>query len=237
MHRRSLITSASRFSQDLQITDMELPLAFVGATMNLLMLIAQCIVVTIQSHYAGFAILAIAIVIGFFHEFYLRTSRRLRVMDIEARSPVLSLLLESLDGLATVRAYGWASWYLRRGIEVLERSQVPFHFLQSAQVTLNLSVDLFVATLALVVICIAVVLRNTSGGSLGLALFSIVGLGQSVKGVVFFWTSLEITLGAVARIRDFTQDTQSEHDSDTKPAAEWPSRGEIRFNQVTLTHS
>ncbi|KAG7426199.1 ABC transporter gloK [Fusarium oxysporum f. sp. raphani] len=227
----------NRFSQDLQITDMELPLAFVGATMNLLMLIAQCIVVTIQSHYAGFAILAIAVVIGFFHEFYLRTSRRLRVMDIEARSPVLSLLLESLDGLATVRAYGWAAWYLRRGIEVLERSQVPFHFLQSAQVTLNLSVDLFVATLALVVISIAVVQMNTSGGSLGLALFNIVGLGQSVKGVVFFWTSLEITLGAVARIRDFTQDTHSEHESDTKPPAEWPSRGEIHFSDVTLTHS
>ncbi|KAF5687004.1 major facilitator family transporter [Fusarium denticulatum] len=225
------------FFGDLQITDMELPLAFVGATMNLLMLIAQCIVVTIQSHYAGFAILAIAVVIGFFHEFYLRTSRRLRVMDIEARSPVLSLLLESLDGLATVRAYGWASWYLRRGIEVLERSQVPFHFLQSAQVTLNLSVDLFVATLALVVISIAVVQMNTSGGSLGLALFNIVGLGQSVKGVVFFWTSLEITLGAVARIRDFTQDTKSEHESDTKPSAEWPTRGEIHFTDVTLTHS
>uniref|UniRef100_A0A0D2Y6P3 ABC transporter domain-containing protein n=1 Tax=Fusarium oxysporum (strain Fo5176) TaxID=660025 RepID=A0A0D2Y6P3_FUSOF len=198
----------SHVKQDLQITDMELPLAFVGATMNLLMLIAQCIVVTIQSHYAGFAILAIAIVIGFFHEFYLRTSRRLRVMDIEARSPVLSLLLESLDGLAT-----------------------------SAQVTLNLSVDLFVATLALVVISIAVVQMNTSGGSLGLALFNIVGLGQSVKGVVFFWTSLEITLGAVARIRDFTQDTHSEHESDTKPPAEWPSRGEIHFSDVTLTHS
>ncbi|RBA18274.1 hypothetical protein FPRO05_10569 [Fusarium proliferatum] len=227
----------NRFSQDLQITDMELPLAFVGATMNLLMLIAQCIVVTIQSHYAGFAILAIAVVIGFFHEFYLRTSRRLRVLDIEARSPVLSLLLESLDGLATVRAYGWAAWYLRRGIEVLERSQVPFHFLQSAQVTLNLSVDLFVATLALVVISIAVVQMNTSGGSLGLALFNIVGLGQSVKGVVFFWTSLEITLGAVARIRDFTEDTKSEHESDTKPPVEWPSRGEIHFSDVTLTHS
>ncbi|KAF4502374.1 multidrug resistance [Fusarium agapanthi] len=227
----------NRFSQDLQITDMELPLAFVGATMNLLMLIAQCIVVTIQSHYAGFAILAIAVVIAFFHEFYLRTSRRLRVMDIEARSPVLSLLLESLDGLATVRAYGWAAWYLRRGIEVLERSQVPFHFLQSAQVTLNLSVDLFVATLALVVISIAVVQMDTSGGSLGLALFNIVGLGQSVKGVVFFWTSLEITLGAVARIRDFTEDTKSEHESDTKPSAEWPERGEIHFTDVTLTHS
>lgn len=216
---------------------MELPLAFVGTTMNFLMLVAQCIVVTIQSNYAGFAILAIAVVIGIFHEFYLRTSRRLRLLEIESRSPVLSLLLECLDGNATVRAFGWAAWYLRRGIEVLEKSQLPFHLLQTAQVTLNLSVDLFAAVLAVVVISIAVGTSSATGSSIGLALFSIVGLGQSVKGVVYFWSTLEITLGAVARIREFTSETKLENDTDTMPDPQWPSDGSIRFQNVTVSYS
>lgn len=215
---------------------MELPLAFVGTAMNFLMLVGQCIVVTLQTHYAGFAILAIAITIGLFHDFYLRTSRRLRLLDIETRAPVLSLLLESLDGLATVRSFGWADWYMRRGIEVLGRAQVPYHHLQSAQVTLNLSVDLFVATLAVVVISIAVSTSGASASSTGLALFSIVGLGISVKGVVYFWTSLEITLGALARIRDFTQETKSENDCDTEPSPDWPSNGSVRFEDITVSH-
>lgn len=216
---------------------MELPLAFVGTMMNFLMLAAQCIVVTVQSNYAGFAILAIAVVIGVFHEFYLRTSRRLRLLDIESRSPVLSLLLECLDGNATVRAFGWAAWYLRRGIEVLEKSQFPFHLLQTAQVTLNFSVDLFVAVLAVVVISIGVGTRSATGSSLGLALFSIVGLGQSIKGVVYFWSSLELTFGAVARIRDFTSETKSEDNTDTKPDSHWPSGGSISFQNITVSYS
>ncbi len=67
------------------------------------MLITQCIVVTIKSHYAGFAILAIAVLIGVFHEFYLRTSQRLRLLEVESRSPVLSVLLEYLDGRTRIR--------------------------------------------------------------------------------------------------------------------------------------
>lgn len=216
---------------------MELPLAFIGTTMNVFMLVAQCIAVTIALHYAALAILAIAIFIGGFHELYLRTSRRLRLMDIESRAPVLSLLLESLDGLSTVRAYRWAEWYLRRGIPVLGQSQLPFHLLQSAQVTLYLTVDLFVATLAVVVVSIAVASNSSSGGSIGLALFNIVGLGISVKGVVYFWTSLEITLGALARVRDFTTETESENDCDVKPSPDWPPMGSIRFENLTVAHS
>jgi ABC-type multidrug transport system fused ATPase/permease subunit len=216
---------------------MELPLAFVGTTMNWLMLVAQCIVVTVQSNYAGFAILVIAIVVGVLHRVYLRSSRRLRLMDIEAKAPILSLLVEALSGIVTVRSLGWTHWYLQRGIEVLGQSQLPFHLLQSAQVSLNLFLDLFVAALALVVISIAVGTRNTNGSSLGLALLNIVGLGQSVKGVVYFWTSLEITLGAVARIRDFTMETASENHGEASPDSDWPSMGDIIFQNITVSHS
>lgn len=158
-------------------------------------------------------------------------------MDIEAKAPILSLLLEGIGGIVTIRSLDWTHWYLDRGMEILGHSQLPFHLLQSAQVTLNLSLDLFVATLAVVVVSIAVGTRDTNASSLGLALLNIVGLGQSVKGVVYFWSSLEITLGAVARIKDFTSETPSENRTEVAPSPDWPSKGHIHFRDIAVTHS
>jgi ATP-binding cassette subfamily C (CFTR/MRP) protein 1 len=228
---------ANRFSQDLQIIDMELPLAFIGTAISSLMVIAQCVVIVVESPWTGFAVLGLAIALVVIFRIYLRTARRLRLLDIELKSPVLSLLIESIDGLATVRAFGWTEWYSRRGLRVLGQAQVPFHLLQTAQITLNLWLDLLVAMLAIVVIAIAVGTGSSSGGSLGLALLNIVGLGQSVRIVVHFYTSLEITLGAVARIRDFTLGTDSENTGREEPSPDWPRNGSIQFQNVTISHS
>jgi len=227
----------NRFSQDLQIIDMELPLSFIGTSISALAVVAQCVVIVVESPWTGFAVLLLVITLFFVLRVYLRTSRRLRYLDIEMKSPVLSLLMESIDGLATVRAFGWTEWYLRRGLKVLGQAQVPFHLLQTAQVTLNLCLDLLVAMLAIVVVSIAVGTHSTSSGGLGLTLLNVVGLGQSVKIVVHFYTALEITLGAVARIRDFTLQTESENSGREEPPADWPRSGAIQFENVTLSHS
>ncbi|KAH6719181.1 P-loop containing nucleoside triphosphate hydrolase protein [Leptodontidium sp. MPI-SDFR-AT-0119] len=227
----------NRFSQDLQIIDMELPLAFIGTTISSLTVIAQCAVIIVELPWTGFAVLGLAIALFLVFRIYLRTTRRLRLLDIELKSPVLSLLIESIDGLATVRSFGWTEWYSRRGLRVLGEAQVPFHLLQTAQITLNLWLDLLVAILAIVVVSIAIGTGNSSGGSLGLALLNIVGLGQSVRIVVHFYTSLEITLGAVARIRDFTLGTGSENIGKDEPSPDWPLKGSIQFQNVTISHS
>ncbi|PTB37966.1 hypothetical protein M441DRAFT_60292 [Trichoderma asperellum CBS 433.97] len=227
----------NRFSQDLQIIDMELPLSFIGTAISTLTVIAQCVVIIVESPWTGFAVLGLAIVLLFVFRVYLRSTRRLRYLDIEMKAPVLSLLIESIDGLATVRAFGWIEWYVRRGLKVLGQAQVPFHLLQTAQVTLNLWLDLLVAMLGIVVTSIAVGTHSSSGGSLGLALLNIVGLGQSVRIVVHFYTSLEITLGAVARIRDFVLQTESENAGRQEPPPEWPRIGSIEIQNVNVSHS
>ncbi|KAL6894904.1 P-loop containing nucleoside triphosphate hydrolase protein [Trichoderma evansii] len=227
----------NRFSQDLQMIDMELPLSFIGTAISLLTVIAQCVVIIVESPWTGFAVLGLAIVLLFVFRFYLRSARRLRYLDIEMKAPVLSLLIESIDGLATVRAFGWIEWYVRRGLKVLGQAQVPFHHLQTAQLTLNLWLDLLVSILAIVVTSIAVGTHSSSGGSLGLALLNIVGLGQSVRIVVHFYTTLEITLGAVARIRDFVLQTESENAGREEPPPEWPRNGSIAIQNVTISHS
>ena len=38
---------------------------------------------------------------------YLKTSRQLRFLDLEAESPLYSHFLETLSGLPTIQAFGW----------------------------------------------------------------------------------------------------------------------------------
>jgi ATP-binding cassette subfamily C (CFTR/MRP) protein 1 len=45
-------------------------------------------------------------------KYYLRTSRQMRLLDLEAKSPLYSHFLESLTGLVEIRAFGWRDNFL-----------------------------------------------------------------------------------------------------------------------------
>lgn len=59
-------------------------------------------------------------------------------------------------------------------------------------------------------------------------------LSQSLSGIVRFYAALETSIGAVARLRNFTTKTGTEsvlHD-DVKLDRQWPSKGVIEVQGV-----
>lgn len=51
--------------------------------------------------------------------YYLRTSRQVRLLDIEAKAPLYKLFIETATGVATIRAYRWTSTLHERHAVVL----------------------------------------------------------------------------------------------------------------------
>jgi ATP-binding cassette subfamily C (CFTR/MRP) protein 1 len=88
--------------------------------------------------------------------FYLRTSRQLRHMDLEAKSPLYTHLLETVQGLSTIRSFGWSSTTLATGLKFLDISQRPYYLLFCIQRWLNLVLDFFIAALAVLFVGVAV---------------------------------------------------------------------------------
>lgn len=222
-----------RFAQDLAIIDQEVPLAFIGTVLLLLQLLSQCVTLIIGSHYAGIAIPFLLAVVYCIQYVYLPTSSQLRLLDLEAKAPIVSLFVRSVEGLSTIRAFGWLRHTQIQSRRHILASQVPFYLLATAQNMLSLVLDLVTAVLAIVVISIAI---GTQGEGLGLALFSIVGLGTSTKLLISQWTELETSLGAMRRINDFARDTPSEvsPSRSEKPPQDWPSKGTVEFRDVSL---
>lgn len=231
----SLTYPLDRFAQDLAIIDQEVPLAFIGTVLVFLQLLAQCVTLIIGSHYSGIAIPFLLVVVCCIQSVYLRTSCQLRLLDLEAKAPIVSLFVRSVEGLATIRAFGWLRHTQIQSRRHIVASQVPFYLLATAQNMLSLVLDLVTAALAIIVISIS---ARTHEAALGLALSSIVGLGTSTKLLISQWTELETSLGAMRRINNFAENTPSEVSSDrsTTPPFDWPTKGTVEFRNVSLAY-
>ncbi|KAL4964262.1 P-loop containing nucleoside triphosphate hydrolase protein [Aspergillus stella-maris] len=253
----------NRFAQDLQLADMELPLALFNTTVELLMCIARLIIIAVASKYICAALPALLGVFYLVQKFYLRTARQLRLLDIEAKAPLFTRFLEAISGLVTIRAFGWEVDFETRNRETFDLSQRPFYLLFCVQRWLNLVLDLVVAGIAVMVVAIGVRLSGRSSGLdagfMGIALVNIVQFGINIKALLSNWTQLEISISAVARIRAFAEDNAAfSSSSSSRPGAfredgtdngnddydegdidipaSWPAKGHIEFRNVTASY-
>jgi ATP-binding cassette subfamily C (CFTR/MRP) protein 1 len=62
-------------------------------------------------------------------------------------------------------------------------------------------------------------------------------LGTAMKSLVSFWAALETSIGAVSRIRSFSEETPSEEPNHKSKALDgWLHSGEIEFKNLTASH-
>jgi ATP-binding cassette subfamily C (CFTR/MRP) protein 1 len=197
------------------------------------------VLIGVASTYAAIAFPIILTALYFIQKFYLRTSRQLRFLDLEAKSPLYSQFMEILQGLATVRAFGWTTRLEDKNRILLDESQKPFYLLFAVQRWLTLVLDLIVAATAFMLIILVVKLRGTiDPGFVGVALLNVILFSQSIKLLLTFWTNLETHIGSIARIKGFTESSIPEDlpGEDTMPPPVWPSKGAIEFRNVSASY-
>ncbi|KAL4738175.1 P-loop containing nucleoside triphosphate hydrolase protein [Aspergillus similis] len=202
-------STLNRFSQDLQLIDMELPIAAINVAATLFLCMAQMILVGVASVYAAIAFPVVLLSLYAIQKVYLRTSRQLRLLEIEAKAPLLSRLTDCLSGLVTLRAFGWQDAVEERSLKILDYSHRPFYSMYSAQRWLTITLDLVVAGIAIVLIILVVALRRSMNAPM-----------------------LELPL------KDFTENVEREDlpfENSPVPTL-WPSQGAIEFRNVSASY-
>ncbi|KAH8885459.1 putative ATP-binding cassette transporter [Thozetella sp. PMI_491] len=230
----------NRFSQDMTLIESSLAVGAAVLGSQIVRAMAEISMVATGSVYVTATIPIIFAVIYAIQHIYLRTSRQLRHLDLESKSPLYSHFLETLGGLVTIRSYNWQKDNQAENLKLLDLSQRPHYLLRSSQKWLTLVMELIVAAEAVLVVGMAVGLRRfTSPGLLGVSLINVLQLGPTLQSLVTSWTDLETSLGAIARIRDFERDVKPEDKEceTAEPPAEWPQQGAIEFRDVTASHN
>ncbi|OBT89356.1 hypothetical protein VE02_01426 [Pseudogymnoascus sp. 03VT05] len=228
----------NRFSQDLMLTDNELPLTLIDCVEYIYTCIYRMVLIGLATAYVAITFPFVLATFYFVQRFYLRTSRQIRFLDLETKGPLYTNFIESLAGLATLRGFGWEEEFKHQNNEYLQASQRPFFLLATIQRWLALVLNLIVSGVAIIVAVAAVKLRGSiDPGFLGLALVNIMTLGTSLQSLVSFWTDLETSIGAVSRIRAFSEETPSEDPFHVPKAPDgWLKSGQIDIKNMYAGH-
>lgn len=222
----------------MQHVDRDVP----SATLRCLHATVDCLaafaLLTISASYTAALIPLVLIALYYLQKFYLRTSRQLRLMDIEARAPLFTVFQETVDGLDTIVPLDWCTQWSESFFATLDASQKPYYLLFCIQRWLILVLGFMVAAMATVLVTFAIQVKGlSSAGSVGVGLIALLNFNDRLNLLIVEWTTLETSLGAIARLKAFSQDTASEQDAPEAIASEqWPSQGSVEFQNVSAKY-
>lgn len=225
------------FSQDISLVDEELPVALLEVVIMVWIVIGAAAVTAVVSPFVLIAYPFIFASVYFIQRFYLRTSRQLRLLDLEAKSPLYTNFFDTIKGIATIRAFGWSKKAISRNVALLDASIKPDFQLKMIQSWLSFVLGMLVAVLAIVVIVLATQLKADAGLT-GASMVSIINFGGYLSSIVVNYTLLETSIGAVNRLKTFSETTHLENSGsgDRTLLPSWPDAGHVVMKGVSASY-
>ncbi|GAQ46650.1 ATP-binding cassette transporter [Aspergillus niger] len=227
------------FSQDIALVDKQLPSALANLSTQIFKLLMQVALIVYVQPVMLAMIPPCYILVYLIQKVYLRTSRQLRFLDLESRSRLNTNFLDTTSGVTTIRAFGWQDKFATENIQALDMSQKPYYLLLCLQCWLKIVLDCIMTIIAIGLITLTVMYRNSTGADVGMALNLMIGANTTLLRLVQNWTSLETSLGAVARLKDVQECVPSEDAAKgaLEPGPKWPSAGDLRTENITVSYS
>lgn len=126
---------------------------------------------------------------------------------------------------------------ITKNAHLIDSSQRPAYLLLMIQSWLNFVLDIVVMVMAAILTTLAVRLHSNAGFA-GASLVTLMGFGDNLSGIVTWWTRLETSIGAIARLKTFNETVEPE-DKDGEsivPSEQWPQTGAIELNGVSASY-
>jgi ATP-binding cassette subfamily C (CFTR/MRP) protein 1 len=155
-------------------------------------------------------------------------------------TPIFSTqFTDTVGGVATLRAFGWTQESLEFNLGLLDNSQRPAYLLAMVQHCLTFFLSAVVTVLAtLVVVLVTQVKAITGAGFAGASMVSLMSLGDYISSLIRFYTLLEISIGAVSRLKSFreTVKPESSPEEDAVLPPLWPLHGSLEIKNVSASY-
>ncbi|KAJ3248738.1 hypothetical protein HDU78_010185 [Chytriomyces hyalinus] len=238
-----------RLSNDVQEIDMNLwwillNVYYLGAGA-----LCSLVIMVVLSPYMLILITAIIVLNFQTIRLYRSNFRQLKRISATQASPVSAFTSETLSGLATIRTFhGANARAIARHRILLDACLVSVYVQESLSIWINLRIGLFTAFTVFGVGLLGVLVPNAAAGGgggnvealMGASLASSWQISVTITQLVFMSGMLDLGMVSIERLSHYAMKLPSEKpahcDGDPNDRTEWPTRGEIEFENLTLQY-
>lgn len=231
----------NRFSNDIYKVDALLGRTFSQFFVNAVKVTFTITVICATTWQFIFIIIPLSVFYIYYQQYYLRTSRELRRLDSITRSPIYSHFQETLGGLATVRGYSQQKRFSHINQCRIDNNMSAFYPSINANRWLAYRLELIGSIIILGAATLSV-FRLKQGtltaGMVGLSLSYALQITQTLNWIVRMTVEVETNIVSVERIKEYA-DLKSEAPlivEGHRPPKEWPSQGDIKFNNYSTRY-
>ena len=228
----------NRFSKDMDDVDELLPVNFKDVTSHAFSVLGTVFILIYISVKSILAIIPMLLLFIIIQNLYVKTSRQLKRLISVNRSPINSLVDETLAGIATIRAFGFQANFEKENEFKLDNLQnsVYHDILSGSWLFLRLQSINFILVTS--VALITVINRDSlDPGVVGLSLSYALTCQIDIYYLVKYISELEKAIVSVERIKEY-QETPQEAMSETPndPDQSWPEYGNIKFDHYSTRY-
>jgi len=229
----------NRFGKDVDVLDTTMAMLIRGWITCLLAVISTFLIISYTTPLFLIPIAVVMCCYYFVQRIYVATSRQLKRLESVTKSPIFSHFGETLNGVATIRAFSLQSDFIKRSERLVDDNQKANYPAIVANRWLAVRLEM-VGNLIIFCSALLAVLGkdNLSPGLVGLSVSYALSVTQTLNWLVRMTSELETNIVAVERLKEYSEtkcEANWELESDKK-LVNWPSNASIEFKKVNARY-
>ncbi|PVD18522.1 hypothetical protein C0Q70_21071 [Pomacea canaliculata] len=230
----------NRFSSDIDEVDVRLPMNSETFISNIMHVFFSLALISYVAPYFLIALLPLLVIFVIIYKIFSRNMRDLKRLDMVLRSPLLSHVTATVQGISTIYAYRKTDDFLKKFCKLLNANSVPFVLFFISNRWLALRLDIISAMVTSITALIIVLTYKTITPAMaGLALSSALQMTGLFQFTVRMAIESEARFTSVQRILDYSKTIKPEAPPiifDKRPPMDWPRYGGVKFKNVQMRY-
>lgn len=231
----------ARFSTDISIIDTQVLGSIWQALQALFTVLGAIASVALGTYWILIAVPPFAVIYWFVQYRYRKTSIAVQRLEALTRAPLFSHFSETLSGINTIRAYKKQSEFLEENKRRLDLHNSVYYALRYTQSWFSFVLGLLGSVLQIAAYFVIVALCIYTDEKKSLFVVAIAAAPQitlMLKMLATAVTNLEVQMNAVERIEEYTHLPEEAPAiiDDKRPDENWPSKGEIEFQNFSYRY-
>lgn len=226
----------NRFSTDIDALDSDIITSFAAAWECLVMTLAVAILVSVIT--PAFIIPAAIVTVIFLciGQLFITCSLSLRRLVSTHRSPIYSLVGDSINGVVTIRAFRKQQQFVRENWRRLDAFNRVSTYQSELGQWLSVRTDI-TGGLVTMLAGILALMAGAGPGLAGLSLSYALGFTDNLIWSIRMANGLQLSLNSVERIQEYLQlEQEPGNNKDGEPPAAWPTDGDVDVQNLTVRY-